>query len=83
VVLPPDQLADLTSPAAFDAATANATPGEVAANMRVSSDFQRHLAWLQEDAELGYERIYLHNVARGHQERFIEQVAASALLARS
>ena len=51
--------------------------------MRVSSDFQRHLAWLQEDAELGYERIYLHNVARSHQERFIEQVAASALLARS
>ena len=83
VVLPAEQLADLSSPEEFDAATAAASVDDVARHMRVSADFARHLAWLQEDAELGYERIYLHNVARAHQERFIDQVAASGLLARS
>jgi hypothetical protein len=30
---------------------------------------------LREDAAMGFERIYLHNVARDHQERFIEAIA--------
>ena len=32
---------------------------------------KRHAAWLQEDAAMGYDRIYLHNVARDPQVRFI------------
>ena len=39
---------------------------------RVSNDPERHLDWLREDAELGFDEINLHNVARAEQERFIE-----------
>ena len=70
------QLADLETPGDFDRACAGATRGEVAARVRVSADISRHLAWLQEDAAFGFDRIYLHNVARAHQESFIEACAA-------
>lgn len=66
-----DELSDLPTPADFDRATARLAPADVAARLRVSSDIERHAAWLHEDAALGFDRIYLHNVARGHQERFI------------
>ena len=71
-VLPADLLADLESPAAFDRHIADATPEDVAARVRVSSDVQRHVGWLREDVELGFERIFLHNVARAHQRAFLD-----------
>jgi hypothetical protein len=67
-----DQLADLTSPAAFDHAAAHVDLRDVQSKIRVSSDIDRQLEWLHEDYELGFERVYLHNVARDHQERFIK-----------
>jgi probable non-F420 flavinoid oxidoreductase len=70
--LPPSQLADLPTPAAFDRACADVAIGDVLARVRASADIQRHIAALQEDAALGFDRIYLHNVARAHQARFIE-----------
>lgn len=70
--LPPQELADLPTAAAFDRRSADASPEQVLSRVRASSDIERQLAWLQEDAALGFERIYLHNVARDHQERFIE-----------
>ena len=73
--LPAAQLADLASPAAFDRATADIDSSAVLSKVRVSSDIGRHLEWLQQDHNLGFERIYLHNVAREHQERFIEACA--------
>jgi coenzyme F420-dependent glucose-6-phosphate dehydrogenase len=69
------QLADLASPAAFDRATAGADPRAVLSKVRVSSEIGRHLDWLHADSTLGFERIYLHNVARDHQERFIDACA--------
>jgi probable non-F420 flavinoid oxidoreductase len=81
-VLTTEQLADLRSPAAFDAASAWARPQDVASRIVVSSDIQLHIGWLAAYAELGYTRIYLHNVARDHQEQFIEQVAPALLHAR-
>jgi G6PDH family F420-dependent oxidoreductase len=74
-VLPSAQLADLPSPAAFDRVTADVDDGAVLSKVRVSCDIGRHLAWLQHDRDLGFERIYLHNVARDHQERFIDACA--------
>jgi len=65
------QLADLP-PAAFDQACAGVTVDDVLSHVRASADIHRHLAWLQEDAALGVDRIYLHNVARAHQARFID-----------
>jgi probable non-F420 flavinoid oxidoreductase len=70
--LPRAQLADLPSPAAFDRASADIDSARVLSRVRVSSDINRHLEWLHEDCDLGFDRIYLHNVARDHQERFID-----------
>jgi coenzyme F420-dependent glucose-6-phosphate dehydrogenase len=70
-----EQLADLPTPAAFDRASLDSDPGDVLSKVRASSDIQRHIEWLYEDCALGFERIYLHNVASQHQERFIEACA--------
>lgn len=34
------------------------------AAVRVSADLERHVGWLQQDTELGFERVYLHNACR-------------------
>ena len=73
-VLSRDQLADLRTPAEFDRATADASEDTVARRVRVSSDIHRHLAWIDEDLAMGIDRVYLHNIARDHQERFIDAV---------
>jgi probable non-F420 flavinoid oxidoreductase len=78
-VLTPPQLADIASPAEFDRASAHATLEDVVARSRVSADAGRQQAWLQEDAALGFDRIYLHNLARAHQETFIEMCATRLL----
>jgi probable non-F420 flavinoid oxidoreductase len=73
------RIADLASPAAVAAAAAHATIEEVERSVRISADVERHLAWIEQDAELGFERIYLHNVARGHQRCFIDTFASRVL----
>jgi probable non-F420 flavinoid oxidoreductase len=75
-VLTHEQLADLETPEEFDRASAHADPAAVAERVRVSADMARHVAWLREDAALGFDRAYLHNVCREHQETFLEQCAA-------
>ena len=77
--LPAAQLAELSSPAAFDRASASVDVHAVLSKVRVSSDISRHLDWLYQDYHLGFERIYLHNVARDHQERFIGACAERVL----
>ena len=74
-----EQLADLRSPAEFDRATAHISREAVVRKLRVSADIQQHAAWLEKDLALGVDRIYLHNVAREHQERFIEACAKHVL----
>lgn len=71
-------LADLRSPAAFDAASAAVPREAVASSVRVSSDPGRHAAWLAADLELGFDRLYLHNVNR-EQEPWIELFAREVL----
>ena len=70
-VLRPEQLADLASPAAFDLACERVTRDEVLRVVCASPDIDRHIAMLHEDAALGFDRIYLHNVAREHQLAFV------------
>ena len=74
-----EQLADLRSPEEFDRATAHLPRETVLRKLRISPDIQRHLAWLEQDRALGVDRIYLHNVARDHQERFIDACAEHVL----
>jgi len=79
VAVEQDKLADLASPEAFDRESADATPADIVTNVRVSSDVERHIAWLHEDAAMGFDRLYVHNVARDHQERFIDAWAEHVL----
>jgi probable non-F420 flavinoid oxidoreductase len=71
-------LADLASPAAFDAATSGLTRSDVRQKIRVSASLDQHIEWLAADVALGFERIFLHNVHRD-QQRFISAFAQSVL----
>ena len=71
-ILPSPVLATLRMPADFDAAVAHVSPEALRETIRTSSDWRQHVAWLQEDAEMGFEEINLHNVGRTEQERFID-----------
>lgn len=72
VKLPSPVLGELRTPAQFDAVGEGVRPDEVKEKMRVSADVEQHLAWLQEDAEMGFEEINIHCVHREEQERFID-----------
>ncbi len=68
--LDPVSLAELPSVAAFDSATRDIAVPEVAARVRVSADPQRHVDWLRGDLEMGFTRVYVHNVVRDHDRFF-------------
>jgi len=65
-------LADLRSPAQFDALSATISTDEIDRRLRISADPAQHLAWLAGDLEMGFSQINLHNVCREEQERFID-----------
>lgn len=69
---------ELRSPAQFAAAAEHVREEDVRRHVRVSSDLQRHLGWLQDDLALGIDQLYLHNVNRG-QARFIDDFGAKVL----
>lgn len=53
---------ELRTPAQYEAASQHVRPGDLHGMVRVSSDPQRHLAWLREDLEMGFDELQLHNV---------------------
>jgi coenzyme F420-dependent glucose-6-phosphate dehydrogenase len=63
-------LTQLRMPEEFDAIGNLIKPDDLHGHIRISSDIQKHIEWLQQDVELGFERIFIHNVNR-EQERFI------------
>lgn len=77
-VLAPVVSEELWTPGQFAAAAEHVREEDMRKHLRVSSDLQRHLGWLQEDLELGVDQLYLHNVNRG-QERFIDDFGAHVL----
>jgi coenzyme F420-dependent glucose-6-phosphate dehydrogenase len=70
-VLGTSALAELPSPAAFDAAAQHVRPEDMIGPVRVSADLNEHTDWLAADLDLGFERLYLHHVGRD-QAGFIE-----------
>ena len=62
---------DLRRPSDFDVATRFVRGEDIRRSVLVSSDPQRHQAWLAEFVELGFEEILLHQVGR-NQEAFID-----------
>lgn len=64
-------LSDLKMPAQFESAGKLVRPDDVRDAVRVSSDIGWHIDTLREFIEMGYSRIYIHQVGPD-QERFIE-----------
>jgi probable non-F420 flavinoid oxidoreductase len=64
-------LSDLRSPQQFDYAAQFVKPDDMYESVKISSDPQQHIDWLQKYIELGFDNITLHNVNK-QQQRFIE-----------
>jgi coenzyme F420-dependent glucose-6-phosphate dehydrogenase len=71
-------LTDLRMPSDFEAAMKYVRPEDVVDAVRVSADPQEHIDWIAQDFELGFERVYLHNVQRD-QHRFIDTFGTEVL----
>ncbi|RYY93526.1 MAG: TIGR03885 family FMN-dependent LLM class oxidoreductase [Chitinophagaceae bacterium] len=71
-------LADLTRVAQFDALGEYVQPEELEPMVRISADPEEHLDWIRKDLELGFDRIFLHNVNR-EQERFLHDFGERVL----
>ncbi len=71
-------LTDLRSPKQFEAAAKFVTPEEIRSGVRVSSDISQHIDWLNEDINLGFNNLILHNVNR-EQEQFIDAFGEKVL----
>lgn len=70
-IFPSALLAEVPLPAGFDAAGTMVEPNEMEPHVRISNNPEDHLKWLQQDVELGFSNLYLHNVNL-EQEQFIE-----------
>jgi hypothetical protein len=55
----------------FDAATEHLQAEDLASSVLVSADLGRHRQWIDNLADLGVDRILLHNVGRNQRE-FVE-----------
>jgi probable non-F420 flavinoid oxidoreductase len=71
---------ELALPEQFEAAARFVAPEDVRSAVLVSADLGRHAAWLAEYAELGFERIYLHEVGQApHQQPFIDAFGSKVI----
>ena len=71
-------LSELQMPAQFDAAGEFVKPDELDGPVRISSEPQQHIEWLQKDLEMGFSELILHNVNR-EQQQFIEAFGEKVL----
>jgi hypothetical protein len=69
---------ELQSPSDFDAATRFVRPEDMRESIFISSDLEKHVAWLSSFIELGFEELYLHQVGRNQRE-FIDAFAQHVL----
>jgi coenzyme F420-dependent glucose-6-phosphate dehydrogenase len=70
-VLPSTVLPEISDPEGFDRAAEAVTPHDLEGRIRMSSDIERHIAWLNQDIELGFDVIYIHQVGRD-QKTFLQ-----------
>ena len=66
----------------FDEVARHVRPEDMREGVLVSSDPQRHVAWLAELTELGFDEVYLHHVGQDQRE-FVEVFAEHVLPALS
>ena len=77
-MMPHTMNTELRSPEEFDDAASFVTLEEMRDQVRISSDLEEHVREIEKDIELGFERIFLHNVARD-QDEFIEDFGARVI----
>lgn len=63
-------LTELRHPQQFDAIAKFVRQEDMYQYVRISTDLEQHIEWLNQDIQLGFEQIYLHNVNR-EQQQFI------------
>ena len=76
--LPPDVVADLDQPEAFEARAHEVDEADLRRQVCVSADPDQHVQWLRTFQSLGFQRLYLHNV-NVEQQRFIDDFGARVL----
>jgi coenzyme F420-dependent glucose-6-phosphate dehydrogenase len=81
-IFPNGMLTDLRRPEQFDMAGDLVNLAEVDNMVRISADLNQHIDWLQNDIELGFEQLLLHNVNLEH-EPFIQDFGERVLPALS
>lgn len=64
-------MTELRTPEQFDAAGRFVQAKELDRHVRISADIHQHIHWLEQDIELGFNELLLHNVNR-EQVQFIE-----------
>jgi probable non-F420 flavinoid oxidoreductase len=69
---------DLDSVEAFDEAAKHVPPEAMRESVLVSADPGRHVAWLAELVDLGFDEVYLHHVGK-EQRDFIDVFGAKVL----
>ena len=77
-VFPPPVCWDLATPEHFDVASSHVRPEDVAEGVLISADLGRHVGWLEEFLEMGFDEIYLHHVG-SEQRAFIDAFGAHVL----
>ncbi len=77
-VLGPPASWDFELPIHFDQASSHVRPDDMHAAVNVSSDLARHVAWLTELVELGFDGVWVHHVGKV-QDRFLEAFGARVL----
>jgi probable non-F420 flavinoid oxidoreductase len=77
-VLDQARLQNLETPERMAAACGTVRPSDLKGKVRVSSDLGRHVAWLQGDLELGFDRVFLYTIS-GNPERFIDAFGEKVL----
>jgi probable non-F420 flavinoid oxidoreductase len=71
---------ELALPEQFEAAARFVAPEDVRSAVLVSADLGRHTGWLHDYAELGFDRIYLHEVGQAeHQQPFIDAFGSKVI----
>ena len=67
-VLEPSVSEDVCTPQAYEALGEHVTAEQVAKAVHVSADPARHVEWLRDYAQLGFDALYLHNVNRAQRD---------------
>ncbi len=62
---------DVPLPEELDTAAQYVRPEDLRSSVRISASLDQHLAWIEADRALGFDRVYVHQVGRD-QRRYIE-----------